>query len=133
MTRDGRTDDVIIGKLLATSRATFRFSNPVKRQTYEPRHEQTGFLFMRKQRHRSVVIAQLISAFVFATRIVQSLFFQNLKFQTSSHLLWLYSPVCVGPGQKPRRPVFSRRSSIMSKQTATSNPNSVAIPCTSAS
>ena len=33
------------------------------------------------------------------------------KFQASSHLLWLYSPVCVGPGQKPRRPVFSQRGS----------------------
>ena len=25
----------------------------------------------------------------------------------SSHPLWLYRPVCVGPGRKPRRPVFS--------------------------
>ena len=46
-------------------------------------------------------IAQLISAFVFATQIIQSLFFLNLKFQASSYLLWLHSPVCVGPGQKP--------------------------------
>ena len=36
----------------------------------------------------------------------------NLKFQASSHLLWLYSPVCVGHGRKPRRPVFSERGSI---------------------
>ena len=28
------------------------------------------------------------------------------EFQASSHLLLLYSPVCVGPGQKPQRPVF---------------------------
>ena len=48
------------------------------------------------------VTAQLISAF-FATRIVQSLYFLNPKFQASSHLLWLYSPVCVGSGRKPRR------------------------------
>ena len=33
------------------------------------------------------------------------------KFQASSHILWLYSPVCVGPGQKPRKPVFSERGS----------------------
>ena len=33
----------------------------------------------------------------------------NPKFQASSHFLWLYSPV--GPGQKPRRPVFSQRGS----------------------
>ena len=58
-----------------------------------------------------MVTAKLISAFVFATRIVQSLFFLNPKFQASSHPLWLYSPVCVGPGRKPRRPVFSQRGS----------------------
>ena len=40
-------------------------------------------------------------AFVFATRIVHSLFFLNPKFQASSCLLWLYSPVCDGPVQKP--------------------------------
>ena len=39
--------------------------------------------------------------FVFATRIVQFLYFLNPKFQTSSHFLWLYSPVCVGPGRNP--------------------------------
>ena len=33
------------------------------------------------------------------------------KFQASSHLLWLYSPVCVGPGRKPRRRVFSEQGS----------------------
>ena len=44
------------------------------------------------------VLAQLISAFVFATWIVQSLFYLNPKCQASSHLLWLYSRVCVGPG-----------------------------------
>ena len=31
--------------------------------------------------------------------------------QASNYLLWLYSPVCVGPGRKPRRPVFSQRGS----------------------
>ena len=39
---------------------------------------------------------------VFAIRIVKSLYFLNLKFQTSSDLLGSYSPVCVRPGQKPR-------------------------------
>ena len=36
----------------------------------------------------------------------------NPKFQASSHLQWLYSLVCVGPGRKPRRPVFSERGSF---------------------
>ena len=35
----------------------------------------------------------------------------NPKFQASSLLLCLYSSVCVRPGRKPRRPVFSRRGS----------------------
>ena len=39
-----------------------------------------------------VVTAKLISAFVFATRIVQFLFYLNLKFQASSSFLcWLVS------------------------------------------
>ena len=58
------------------------------------------------------VTAQVISAFVFAIRLVQSLYSLNPKFQTSSHLLWLCSPVCVGPGRKPRKPVFSQRGSF---------------------
>ena len=33
------------------------------------------------------------------------------QFQDSSHLLWLHSPVYVGPGWKPRRQAFSRRGS----------------------
>ena len=47
----------------------------------------------------------------FATWIERSRFCLNPKFQTSSHLLRLYSPVCVGPGLEPQRPVFSQRGS----------------------
>ena len=47
------------------------------------------------------VTAKLISAFVFATQIVQSLYYLHPKFQASSHLLCLYSLVCVGPGGNP--------------------------------
>ena len=56
------------------------------------------------------VIAQLISAFVFTTQIVQSLFL-NPEFQASSSLLWLYSPVCIGPGRKTQRKVFLHHGS----------------------
>ena len=77
---------------------------------YEPCHGKTGFLHMRKTKAQIsfVVTAKLISAFVFATWTVQSLYFLNPKFQGFSHLLRLYSPVYVGPGRKPRRPVFSQ-------------------------
>ena len=47
------------------------------------------------------VTAKLISAFVFATRIVQFLFYLNSKFQASSSFLCLYRLVSVGPVWKP--------------------------------
>ena len=47
------------------------------------------------------VTAKLISAFVFATRIVQSLFYLYPKFQASHIFLCLCSLICVGPVQKP--------------------------------
>ena len=40
-------------------------------------------------------------AFVFATQIVQFLFYLNPKFQDSSSFLCLYRSVCVGPVRKP--------------------------------
>ena len=56
--------------------------NRINDSTYEPHHEKITF-FICKNKDAD----QLISAFVFATYIVQSLFFLNPKFQTSSHLL----------------------------------------------
>ena len=56
----------------------------------------------------TAVTAQLISAFVFATWMVQFLLYLYPKFQYSSFLLWVYRPVCVGPGRKSQRLVFSR-------------------------
>ena len=49
-------------------------------------------------------------AFVLTTQIVQFLYKVNPEFPASSHLLCLYSSVCVRPGRKPQRPVFSHRS-----------------------
>ena len=45
--------------------------------------------------------ADHVSAFVFASWIVWYLYFLYPKFQASSHLQWLYNPVCVSPGQNP--------------------------------
>ena len=45
--------------------------------------------------------------------IVLSPYYLNSIFQASGNLLWLYSPVCVGPGRKLRRPVFSERGSFV--------------------
>ena len=74
----------------------------------ELRYEKTCFLHMQKQ---SRISAELISAFRFATQYNQSLDYLDPKIQASSHFLWLYNPICVGPGRKPRIPVFLRRGS----------------------
>ena len=55
---------------------------------------------------------QLISAFVFAIRIVQFLFYLNPKFQASSSFLLLCRPVCVGPVRNPHC-WFSHAAHIM--------------------
>ena len=57
--------------------------------SYEPCHEKTGFFAYAKTKTQISfeVTAKLISAFVFATQIVQSLYFLNTKFQASSSLL----------------------------------------------
>ena len=55
----------------------------------------------KKSQISCAVTAQLISAFAFATRIVQS-----PKFQASSLFLRQYRSGYIGPGQKPRRPFY---------------------------
>ena len=66
-----------------------RFSQDKNIQVkYEPPREKTGFAYAKTKAQISfAVTAKLISAFVFATRIVQFLFFLNPKFQASSLLL----------------------------------------------
>ena len=54
------------------------------------------------------VTAQLISPFLFC--YIDSIISLLSKSEISgllSRLLWPYSPVCVGPGRKPRRQVLS--------------------------
>ena len=56
---------------------------------FEPPREKTNNMHMRKQLKTQIsfaVTAKLISAFVFAIRIVHFLFFLNPKFQASSLL-----------------------------------------------
>ena len=61
-------------------------------------------LLIRKQRRRSDADQRLCFRY-----IAKSLFFLNLKFLASSHLLWLHIPVCVPPGRNPRRQIFFLR------------------------
>ena len=66
-------------------------------QLTEPRYEKNrlfGYAITKTQ-ISCAVTAQLISVFVFATQIVQPLYFLNPKFQASSHLLWQHSSVRV--------------------------------------
>ena len=58
------------------------------------------------------VPAKLISALVFDRHIDSTIpVLPKSEISSSSYHPWLYSPVCVGPGRKPRRPVFSQRGS----------------------
>ena len=102
-----------LSSTLAVIQLEQSFCSPQNRRLNEPRYEKTDFFAFAKTKTQIsfAVTAKLISAFVFAIRLVQFLFYPSPKFQVSSHLLWLYSPVCVGPGRKPRRPVFSQRGS----------------------
>ena len=72
-------------------------SHDLMRGINEPCREKTGlFAYVKTKTQISLAVtAKLISVFVFATRILQSLYFLNTKFQASRHLLWLYSLVYV--------------------------------------
>ena len=62
---------------------------------------QQSALAKTKAQISFAVTAKLISAFVFATRIVQFLLYLTPEFQASSSFLWLYSLIGVGPVRKP--------------------------------
>ena len=105
----------VLIKVCRRSRRFFRYLRIIWAATWENRI----FAYAKTKTQISfAVTAKLISAFVFATRIVQSLCFPNPKFQVSSHLQWLSSPACVGPGRNPRRPVFWRRGSYHQDNTS---------------
>ena len=78
-------------------------TNETLRYMYHSKLHHLSHLMMQKTKAQIsfTVTAKLISAFVFATLIVQFLYFLNPKFSVSSILLCLYSPVCVGPVWKP--------------------------------
>ena len=63
---------------------------------YERRHEKTCFCICENK-----------GADQLCGKCIQSLYFPNLQFQVSNHLLLLYSPVDVGPGRKSPKQVLS--------------------------
>ena len=68
---------------------------------FEPHEKNQQSAYAKTKTQISfAVTAKLISAFVFATQIVQFLYFLNPEFPVSSHLLCLYSWVCVEPVRK---------------------------------
>ena len=70
------------------------------------------FLYMRKQRCRSA--SQLISAFSFASLIVQILYFLNPKVLAFSLILSLYSLLFVRPCLRPWWQIFSWKEKLRS-------------------
>ena len=63
---------------------------------YKPHYDNACFFACVKTKTQisSVVTAQLISAFVFATQVIDSLLFLHPTFEASMYLLWLNSPIC---------------------------------------
>ena len=86
---------------------------------FEPPHGKTNNMHRRKQKTQIsfAVTAKLISAFVFATGIVQFLFYFNPKFQASSSFLLLCRPVCVGPVRKPHCWFSHEAAHLLAKRT----------------
>ena len=66
--------------------------------------------------------------FRYIDTVVQSLYFLNSKFHASSHLLWLYSLVCVRPGRKPRRPIFHNEAQLNHDRSSIRQPSSLNQP-----
>ena len=84
------SDDVPTAIIQALFEVTLYFCQTILSisMIYEPRHEKAVFAYAKTKTQISfAVTAKLISAFVFATRIVQSLCFLNTKLQASCHLL----------------------------------------------
>ena len=65
-----------------------KMSRIMKKKKKQQQKKKQIFAYVKtKAQNSCAVTAQLISAFVFTTRIVQSLFFVNTNFQASSLLL----------------------------------------------
>ena len=76
------------------SMSSFKSSRDIQKKEGGP--ENQLFAYAKTKTQISFAVAtKLISAFVFATLILQSLYYQNPESQASRHLLWLYSLVCV--------------------------------------
>ena len=94
---------------------TGKYSEELLRYNWAASWENRLFAYAKTKTQISFALtAKLISAFVFATRIVQLLYFLNPKNQVFSNFLWVYSAVCVWTCLKPQRKVFSRRGSYNS-------------------
>ena len=68
----------------------------------EPRHEINGFDICENKYADQLHSHRLCFRYIESTIPL----LPNPKFQASNRLKWLYSPVCVGPVGKTRRPVF---------------------------
>ena len=77
-------------------------------KSLKPRHEKPDFCICENKgadqlRGNHAVDQRLYFRYIDTI----SLFFLNQKYQTSSHLLRVYSPVCFGPDRKPGKQVFT--------------------------
>ena len=82
----------------------------------EPRHEKTCFCICANKdadQMCDIRAADQRLCFRYLDSTIPLLPKSEIFKPLYSHLLKMYSPVCVGPGRKPRRQVFSRRGSYV--------------------
>ena len=80
------------------------------------------FCMLRKQRHRLCINCKADQNLCFSCFDSSLSLFLNTKIHASSHTLWLYSLVCVRPGENPHR-WFSRVEAHMSSSIFQRNLN----------
>ena len=90
-----RHSDLLLYSCYTKSRSLYNY-------TCDTAHMSEHFAYAKTKAQISfTVTAKLISVFVFATRIVQFLYFLNPTFLASNLHVCLYSSICVGPVRKP--------------------------------
>ena len=65
---------------------------------FDPRHAGEILLFAYSKTN-ALIYKGTDQRLIFATYSAIPIFFITHKFQNLSHLLWLYNPICVGPGR----------------------------------
>ena len=100
----GKTGRVIHYPVYSANRIVnilLTLTSPITGRIHLSRTKETHSAENRNFAFETFCIFESNCGFVFATQIVQYLFFLNLTYQASYYFLWPYRPTCVRPGRIP--------------------------------